>query len=142
MVIAIDFDGTIVSDDRRFDDVWSPFKLKPGVKEALLSLKRAGHVLVLWSARNNRARQYLPEFDPLVRAGKAVEVDSDASRKLHADRWRQMLTFIAAEFPGVFDAIDDGRQGKIHADIVIDDRAVRLGPGGETWQSIASIYGE
>lgn len=141
MIFAIDFDGTIVSDDRRFDDLVTPLKFIPGAKDALLSLKRAGHVLVLWSARSNRARMYLPEFDPLVRAGKAPYIDSDQFRELHAARYRQMLEFVEHELAGIFDAIDDGRQGKLHADVVVDDRTVRLGGLGSSWRDIAAIYG-
>jgi len=143
VIFAIDFDGTVVEQDKPYADVYSPLVLKPGAREALESLKRAGHTLVLWSGRNNRSRMTLAELDPLVRAGLKVDRLSDESRQLEADRWRQMLAFVASELPGVFDAVDDGRQGKMSADVYIDDKAVRFGgPGGVTWADLAESYGE
>lgn len=141
MIFAVDFDGTVVVEgDRRYDDVWSPLRLQPGVKAGLLSLKRAGHHLLLYSGRSNRARQYMPDFDPLVRAGVVVE---HRSPDLHAARYRQMLDFVATHLPGIFDAIDDGRQGKPHADRYIDDRGITFGgPHGFTWNQLAALYGE
>jgi hypothetical protein len=140
MIIAIDFDGTIVREDRRYDDVYSPLVLMPSVRPGLESLRRAGHLLVLWSARMNRARMYLPEFDPLVRAG---HVAPHSSSELHAARWRQMLRFVAAELPGIFHAIDDGRQGKVCADLYIDNMSIRLGgPEGWSWDDVRRVYGE
>lgn len=137
MIIAVDFDGTIVSSDRPYNDIYSPLIFLPGAREGLRSLKRAGHTLVLWSGRTNRALIYNPEFDPLWVEG--MPWPSDAARMLHADRLRQMLRFVAEELPGVFDAIDDGRQGKLEADLYIDDRGI----GADiNWKAIAATYGE
>jgi hypothetical protein len=141
MIICVDFDGVIVDeDDRSYSDVTSPLVMKPGVREGLAALKRAGHLLVLYSGRSNRARMYLPEFDPLVRKGFIVP---HHSADLHAARYRHMLSFVTRELPGLFDAIDDGRQGKPVADVYVDDRAVRFGgPGGMSWDELADLYGE
>lgn len=143
MIIAIDFDGTVVEQDGKYSDTKSPLKLKPGAREALESLKRAGHVLLLWSGRNNRSRQYLPEFDPLVRTGDVGRYPTDESRMIEANRYRQMVEFCDSQLPGIFNAIDDGRQGKPAADLFIDDKAIRFGgPDGMEWKEIAGLYGE
>lgn len=140
MIIAIDFDGTLV--ERGPYDATTPLVLKRGAKMALVSLKRAGHILVLWSARTNRALLYNSEFDPLVRAGVVGDAQDDATRELHADRLRQMYHFVETQLDGLFDAIDDGRQGKIEADVYIDDRSIGFGMRGIDWPEIAGLYGE
>lgn len=139
MIIAIDFDHTLVEDSAY--DASSPLKLKPRAREALLALKRAGHLLVLWSGRSNRSLMYLAEFNPLVRAGVLGDASTDETREIHANRYRQMLEFIERELPGIFDAIDDGRQGKVEADMYVDDRALSFGPG-TSWRDIELLYGE
>lgn len=147
MIIALDFDGCIVSmAGRAYNDVTTPLKFMPGAKRALLSLRRAGHTLLLYSARANRAIRLDPQMDPLVRAGvrrvhkPAWEEDS----ALNEARYQQMVDFVAVELPGVFAAIDDGMQGKPCADLFVDDRALRYGHGvaGMGWNEIAHIYGE
>lgn len=82
---------------------------------------------------------YDPEFDPLVRAGFRPSTWFDGSRELHADRYREMLEFVEREMSGVFDAIDDGRCGKLEADHYIDDRAISFGE--TTWLQIVDLYG-
>lgn len=46
MIIAIDFDGTIVEDD--YPRIGA---LKPGVVEALKTLRKDGYTLILWTCR-------------------------------------------------------------------------------------------
>lgn len=139
MIFAIDFDNTIVYEKARYDDVTTPLEFKPGAKRGLTLLKAAGHILILWSGRNNRALMFDPEFDPLVRAGLRNWTWNDASRELHAARWREMLAFVEQNLPGIFDAIDDGRCGKVSADRYIDDRSIAFGDIG--WREIAALYG-
>jgi hypothetical protein len=140
VLIAIDFDGTVVDATRPYDDVTSPLVFLPGAREGLLSLVRAGHVLLLYSARSNRALRFNPELDPLVQAGVRVvdELAWRAAQPVHEARYRQMCAFVAHELPGVFAAVDDGTQGKPMADLFIDDRAV----GASSWASIAAMLGE
>ena len=38
MLIAVDFDGTIVRDDRPYEDTATPLAFLPGAKEGLLAL--------------------------------------------------------------------------------------------------------
>ena len=146
MIIACDFDGTIVRADRPYADVTAPLQFTHGAREALLSLKRAGHTLVLFSARTNRALLYTPDHDPLVRAGvrKPDLVRWERERPLHWARYFQMRRFIDQHLPAVFDVVDDGLQGKPTADLFIDDRALRYGHGSDAvgWQQIQTLYGE
>lgn len=146
MLIAVDFDGTIVKDDRPYEDTATPLAFLPGAREGLLSLRRAGHTLILWSARTNRALLYTPEWDPLVRAGirRVNLVRWEAERPLHWARYFQMLAFVESQLPGIFAVVDDGLQGKPMADLFIDDKALRYGFGADAvgWQSVALLYGQ
>lgn len=144
MKIAVDFDNTLVERD-------PPLRLKPGVLRALLALRTAGHELLLYSARSNRAMRFNPDLDPLCpeteRRWREALPDPERLRvqevhqKLHAD----MVAFVNAVLPGVFNAIDDGAQGKPLADLFIDDKALNpLRAGGPTssgWDWIARTYG-
>jgi len=146
VIIAVDFDGVVVvRDGRKYSDVRTPLKFVPGAKEGLASLKRAKHVLLLWSARSNRALLEDPQLDPLVRSG-ITRVDLAAwraARPLHLARRDQMLTFVGKELPGVFDAIDDGCAGKPNVDLFLDDKAMRFGATlrGSSWKALAEEFG-
>ena len=143
MLIAVDFDGVIVGKDRPFADVTTPLQLLPYAKEGLASLKRAGHTLLLFSARANRALLYSAEWDPLVRAGvrRPNEAAIAQSRSLHWARYEQMRKFVETELAGLIDAIDDGLQGKPLADLFVDDRAAEFGMGSNGWLDLAQLYG-
>lgn len=148
MIIAIDWDGTIVEQDRPYDDLESPLVFVPLAKESLHSLKGAGHTLLLWSARASRSLLEDPNLDPLVRAG-VKQVDREQWEKnlpVNRARYRQMLDFVERELPGIFDAIDDGVGGKPLVDLFIDDRAIRFShsasQNGRGWQSIAFSFGK
>lgn len=139
------FDGTVVRQERAYDDVATPLEFVDGAEEALRALKRAGHVLLLWSARASRALLIDPTLDPLVRAGvKVVNMKQwKRSQGINVARHRQMLAFVAERLPGVFDAIDDGAAGKPTVDRFIDDKALQLGAayGGLGWWTVAEMYG-
>jgi hypothetical protein len=143
MFIAVDFDGVVVRKDRPFADTTTPMQFMPHAKEGLESLKRAGHVMLLYSARSNRSLLYTSEWDPLVRAGvrRPHEAAWSHGRELHWARYHQMLQFVEDQLPGVFDAIDDGLQGKPMADLFIDDRALEFGVGAKGWPDLMTIYG-
>jgi hypothetical protein len=119
----------------------------PGARRGLAALKRAGHVLVLWSARSSPALTEDYHLDPLVRAG-VIRVDINewpALRALNRDRRDHMLRFVAEQLPGIFAVVDDGYAGKLPGvDLFIDDRALRLGGGlgGVGWEAVAKAYGE
>lgn len=146
MIIAVDFDSTLVDEwGRRFSDTTSPLKLMGGARKALEAMKRAGHIVVVASGRANRALRVDPGLDPLVRAG-VVKVDRkawEAEQPLHEARYQQMVAFCATTLKGLVDAVDDGEQGKLLADVYIDDRALRFGGGvdGHNWFDIARQFG-
>jgi hypothetical protein len=153
VLICIDFDGTIVRDDRPYDDVSTPLEFLDGARDGVLSLRAAGHTLVLWSGRTNRSLLYSQEWDPLVgrtdpltgvtykpRMPLAMEL---AGLEVHWARYRQMLAFIEANLPNVFAYVDDGLQGKPLADLFIDDKALRYSEraNGYGWGIIRDLYG-
>ena len=146
MKFAIDFDGVVAEQDRPYDDVTTPLKFVPGAREGLQALRRAGHLLVLWSGRASRALLADPELDPLVQAG-AVRSNREAwlsSRAVHLARYEQMIRFVEEELPEIFDAVDDGTAGKPLVDVILDDKAMKFGrsSGGLGWSTIAQFYGE
>jgi hypothetical protein len=141
VIIAVDFDGTIVSDDQPFEDVKTPLRFMPGARQGLLRLRAAGHTLILFSARANAWMFRNPEMDPLVQAKvrKLDQVRWEKNRPLHLARYEQMLTFIKRELPGVFALVWE-HQGKPPADVFIDDRSApfRL----EGWRGMVHLYGD
>ena len=146
MIICIDFDSTLVDEwGRKFSDVTTPFKLMGSARKALEGMRAAGHHVVVYSARANRALREDPMLDPLARVG-AVKVDIvqwTKEQPLHEARYRQMVQFCETSLRGLVDAVDDGRQGKPVADVYIDDRALRFGGGvdGHNWFDIARQFG-
>jgi hypothetical protein len=143
LYIAIDFDNTVVVErGRAYDDVTTPLAFLPGAKPALESLKRAGHKLLLWSGRSSPALIKDPKLDPLVKAGVKPENrdEWEKRRHIHIARHQQMLAFVTVQLPGIFDAIDDGHGGKPLVHIFIDDKALRMVPGG--WRDVATTYGD
>ena len=146
MFVAVDFDGVVVDMHAHpYEDTKSKPALMPYAKEGLISLKKAGHVLLLYSARANLSLRKDPNLDPLVQAGiRKPPRDLKKSQELSEARYQQMLDFVNEELPGIFDAIDDGMQGKPNVDLVIDDRALRYGSGvlSANWRVISNMYGE
>lgn len=146
MKIAIDFDGTLVDDDHAYDDLDTPLRLKPGAKEALVALRAAKHILILWSGRANRALREDWRLNPLWRHG-IVGFDPEkweARKAVNVARHQQMLDFVDAELPDLFHYIDDGMQGKVSADLFLDDRALRMisGPTSRSWEQVAKLWGK
>lgn len=143
MIIAIDFDNTVVEQEGAYDDLETPLKLKPMARPALMALKQAGHILLLYSARANQALigDYA-HVDPLHRAGIVNRKQGDQSKRINRARYKQMVDFVNEKLPGLFDAIDDGLQGKPNADLFIDDKAITFGPLGMHWGQIAARYGD
>lgn len=141
--IATEFDDVIVRKPLQFDDTITPLEFMPNAKDGLYALRRAGHVLLLYSVRANRANREDRLLDPLVLSG-AVRVDPfvwEKNRPVYEARYQQMLTFVAENLSGVFAGIDDGRQGKPSVDLVIDQRSIGLIPG-LGWKRITHLYGE
>lgn len=145
MFIAVDFDNTIVQQDRPYEDVTTPLVFVPGALEGLRALKAAGHILLLWSGRASRALLEDPSLDPLVRAGvRRVDLQGWMARQpINLARYEQMLAFVAEHLPDVFDAVDDGLGGKPSVEVFIDDRAFRLGDGVKAvgWPWLVRLLG-
>jgi len=111
MIIAVDFDGTIV--EHRYPSIG---KVKPFAIETLTQLAQDGHKLILWTSR---------EGNLLEEAVKWCE--------------QQGLHFYAvnSNYPAeglVFDS--ESKSAKVTADIYIDDRNIG---GIPSWDSIYRI---
>lgn len=134
MIIAVDFDSVATR-------IGPDLLCIAGARESLAALKKAGHVLLLWSPRTNRARQHLAEFDPLVRAGVTGDAQDDASRASWAAADREMRAFVDEYLAGYFDAIDDGRQGCPCVDLWVMARSVSV-TDRAGWAALSGLYGE
>jgi hydroxymethylpyrimidine pyrophosphatase-like HAD family hydrolase len=88
MVIAVDFDGTIV--EHRYPDIG---KAIPNSLKVLKRLKAEGHILILWTYRSgdelNEAIKYCKkngvEFYAVNNNSKDEVFDTSCSRKIYAD---------------------------------------------------------
>lgn len=88
LIIAVDFDGTIVED--AYPKVGKPMIF---AFETLLKLQSEGHRLILWTYRNGRslreAVQFCKEngieFYAVNKSYPEEEFDGKISRKIHAD---------------------------------------------------------
>lgn len=102
MIIAIDFDGTIVSD--RFPEIGEQLF---GAVESLLKLQENDNQLILWTCRSDLPeRKYLTEA---VEYCKSLGLTFDAVNDNLPD----------SPF------IDKGNSRKIFADFYIDDKALQ-----------------
>ncbi|MCU4157232.1 hydrolase [Carboxylicivirga sp. A043] len=109
MIIAVDFDGTIV--DHKYPAIG---KEKIFAFETLKSLQDKGHLLVLWT----------------IRTGKQLDEAVEFCRK-------RGLEFYAVNRTHPEEEMSDGISRKVNADIFIDDRNVGGFMGwGEIWQWI------
>ena len=146
MRIVCDFDGSVITEQPWDSD--TPLVFMTDAMESLLALKRAGHTLILFSSRANRANREDWKLNP-ENVAKDAEGRFNVSRwyvqrQIHERRYQQMLDFVATELPGVFAYIDDGQQGKPDADLFIDDRGVRLYADalGTSWPNLVRLLGE
>lgn len=88
MIIAVDFDGTIV--EHRYPKIG---KALPNSIKVLKKLKAEGHILILWTYRSgdelNEAIKYCKknglEFDAINNNSKDEVYDTSYSRKIYAD---------------------------------------------------------
>ena len=85
MIIAVDFDGTIV--EHEFPEIGP---LKEGAAKALRAIKKAGHRIVIWTCRKGKEegqlRTFLLEknipFDTINTPIPGFDIDT---RKIYAD---------------------------------------------------------
>jgi len=98
MIIAIDFDGTIVED--RFPEIG---KMIPGAREAINQLYADGYTIIIWSCRSG------------IKKARAIEWLVMNGIKFH--RFNQSCPTNVAKYGG-----KDTR--KIFASLYIDDRSL------------------
>ena len=111
MIIAVDFDGTIVED--KYPGIG---KEKRFAFPTLKALQKEGHLLILWTYRSGR------RLDEAVEFCRKNGVEFYAVNKSYPEE--------------AFDPLLPTSR-KIHADVFIDDRNVGgLAEWGEIWQMI------
>jgi beta-phosphoglucomutase-like phosphatase (HAD superfamily) len=143
MIICVDFDNCVIQ-PCAFDASHTEMKLVPGAVEALQQLRKAGHLLVLYSARANRSLRDDPFLNPLIRTG-AIKLDRarwEAEAPAYRARYRSMLTFLADNLPHLFHSIDDGSQGKPDADLFLEGLGRTMDHHGGAWRRVMHAYGE
>jgi hypothetical protein len=115
MIIAVDFDGTIV--EHRYPEIG---KEKLFAFETLKALQKQGHLLILWTFRSGK------ELDEAVEFCKKHELEFYAVNR----------SFPEEEF-------DPKISRKINADLFIDDRNIGGFPGwGEIYQMLSQDVSE
>ena len=85
LIIAVDFDGTVV--EHEYPAIGG---LKPGAKEALIELKKAGHKIIIWTCRigkeEQEVRQFLKEQEiPFDTVNTPIAGADLGTRKIYAD---------------------------------------------------------
>ena len=101
-IVAVDYDGTITADFNK-------------AREALTELRSKGHIIVIWSSRNN----------PRQHGENQVAIMVEMRENLDKHK-----------IP--YDEVDVGNVGKFHAQVYIDDKALRFENNWET--IIEKIY--
>jgi len=128
LIIAVDFDGTIVKD--AYPKIGKP---QIFAFETLKKLQEQGHRLILWTYRSgpklDEAVKFCEEngviFYAVNRSFSEEEYDDSISRKINADIFEEEY--------------DDSISRKINADIFIDDRNIGGFPGwGEVYQELTN----
>ncbi len=85
MIIAVDFDGTIVA--HKYPKIGG---LKPGAKEALQAFRAAGHKIIIWTCRAGQeekdVRAFLQAHDiPFDTVNNPIMGADLGTRKVYAD---------------------------------------------------------
>lgn len=111
MIIAIDFDGTIVQD--RFPDIG---EMIPGAKEVINALHADGHRIIIWTSRTG------------VELARAVEWLAKTGIKYH---------LVNESCPDNTKKYGGRDTRKIYADIYVDDRG--LVPLPDDWHEIKEM---
>jgi len=109
-IVAIDFDGTIVED--KYPNIGP---LKENAVSCIKLLKELGCYIIVTSCRTSPNR-----------------TSSVTERSLQ----RQIMQKFLRENDIPYDWVDDGTQGKVVADIYVDDRAIRF---ENNWDEIVRI---
>ena len=85
MIIAVDFDGTIVTHE--FPNIG---RLKPGAVDALKAFKKAGHKIIIWTCRQGDSEKECRMFlinnkIPFDTVNTPIPGSDLGTRKLYAD---------------------------------------------------------
>ena len=123
MKFLIDADGTLCVERGVPYDATTPIRWIDGALAGVAALKRAGHDLLLWSARD-APRMWMERNYPLV--------------QLNLARQKQMHDAIERDMPGMFE-VPEQRYGKPVFDKLIDDKSI---PPPPSWFDIAEFFGE
>jgi len=111
LIIAVDFDGTIVED--RYPEIGKPMLF---AIDTLKKMQQDGHRLILWTYRSGRKLQEAVDF----MKGHGIEFYA-----------------VNRSFPEEPDQLDDNTSRKIAADLFIDDRNLGGFPGwGAVYQTL------
>lgn len=154
MIVCVEFDGAlVVKGAQAYGDVVTPFTPIKGALQGALGLKAAGHEMLLYSARANRAARFAPWLDPLApeeldelpNGGPDYTAIEARQRVCEVERQRfeHMVRWVMATLPNVF-VIDDGAQGKPFADLYIEPNGVRLGADrfALDWVQVVRTWGD
>ncbi len=145
MIISVEFDRALAAPHAYAAE---EVRLRQSAVNALVALRRAGHVLIVTSPRSNLAARVDPSLNPLVRAG-AVRIDPKtwaASRETHSRRYTAMLRALKP-LGALIAAVDDGAQGPLLVDMAITGDTVVNGRSMATeprraWAELALTYGD
>jgi hypothetical protein len=111
LIIAVDFDGTIVED--RYPDIGRPMLF---AIDTLRKMQEDGHRLILWTYRSGRKLQ------------EAVDFCRENGIEFYA---------VNKSYPEEEEVLDSSTSRKIHADLFIDDRNLGGFPGwGAVYQTL------
>lgn len=114
MIIAIDFDGTLV--EHRFPEIGEPIPL---AFETAVQLRKMGHKLILWTCRNND--------DPTLNGRMVLHeaVIYCHSKGLHFDALNKNI-----------DDLGINPLPKVYADMYIDDRSFPRMNMADAWAEL------
>ncbi len=151
MIIAVDFDGTIVEHD--YPRIGSPI---PFAVETLIQLQKDGHQLILWTVREGEylkdavdyCRKYGVEFFAVNESFPGEKAEDNPSRKILADLfiddrnlgglpdWGQIYHMIKQNRmfspfdPSIMMMENNSRVGRKNLFIVIGEALDRMRNGG------------
>jgi hypothetical protein len=140
MLVAVDFDGTLV-----LDLPGGELELRPFVREGVLALRRAGHRLILFSVRANPSLWEDWQLNPLWVQGVLPfdELRWQAERQEHLRRYEQMVAWVERELPSAFALVYSGLGKPVGVDLYIDDKSLVIpGTVGVDWLAVAEVWGE
>lgn len=137
MIIGVDHDGTVVVSTREQS-------FRPGAAETLRSLKRAGHALILHSARCQSPSAYLAQkgflYEPArIPEGLVPSVEDTIRMFAEMRGFYRAHNLWTVDEGGVFDFVWT-LPGKPVCDTYLDDRTIDMRPP-DAWARVRSLFG-